>query len=55
MEIQQKLVAATAASEARGGGAADPRRWIGLRNILHARSLLKVLFQSAAHSRAQVP
>ena len=54
MEIQQQLAKATAADEARGGGAADVRRWNGLRNVLHARSMLKIVFQSAAHSKAQV-
>lgn len=54
MDIQQQLAKATAADEARGGGAADVHRWNGLRNVLHARSMLKIVFQSAAHSKAQV-
>ncbi len=54
LEIQEALGRAKDADDARAGGAADPRRWTGLRTIVDARAMLKAVFQAAAQSRVQV-
>lgn len=52
--IMAALVAARGEDEARGGGAADPRRWTALRNTVEARAMLKTVFRAAAAHAAQV-
>jgi len=54
LEIQEALGRAKDADDARAGGAADPRRWTGLRTVVDARAMLKAVFQAAAQSRVQV-
>lgn len=38
---------------ASGDGAAAARRWTGVRGVIEARSLLKTLFRTASHYKAQ--
>ncbi len=45
---------AKAEEENRGQGAADARRWNGLRTIVEARALLKTAFRCASTLKAQV-
>ena len=45
---------AKAEEESRGQGAADARRWNGLRTIVEARALLKTAFRCASTLKAQV-
>lgn len=40
--------------EARGAGAADVRRWTGVRNIVESREMLRCLFRLAGDHKAQV-
>lgn len=40
--------------ENKGGGAADARRWNGLRNVVESRALLKTAFRTASTLKAQV-
>lgn len=52
--IMAALVAARGEDEARGGGAADPRRWTALRSTVEARAMLKTVFRAAAAHAVQV-
>lgn len=52
VELQQQLVRVRADEEARGGGAADVRRWNQLRNVVEARTMLKTVFRSASAHKA---
>lgn len=52
VELQQQLVRVRADEEARGGGAADARRWNQLRNVVEARTMLKTVFRSASAHKA---
>ena len=45
---------AKADEENKGGGAADARRWNGLRNVVESRALLKTAFRTASTLKAQV-
>lgn len=49
-----RLCAARTEDEARGGGAADARRWTALRTPVEARAMLKTVFRTAADHAAQV-
>ena len=40
--------------ENKGGGAADARRWNGLRNVVESRALLKTAFRTASTLKGQV-
>ncbi len=53
--VMAALMAAREEDEARGGGAADARRWTALRNTVEARAMLKTVFRAAAAHAAQVP
>jgi kinesin family protein 4/21/27 len=37
--------------EQKGGGAADARRWTGIKSIVEARDLLKTVFRAACDQR----
>eukprot|EP00887_Chlorella_sp_A99_P003111 scaffold9.g3111.t1 len=52
-ELQLQLMRAKQSEEERGGGAADARRWAGLRNAAEARALLKTVFRVASQQKAQ--
>ncbi|KAL6783888.1 KIN4 [Auxenochlorella protothecoides x Auxenochlorella symbiontica] len=51
-EAQLALYAARRAEEERGAGAADARRWAGVRSAGEARVLLRSVFRAAAAARA---
>ncbi|KAL3131725.1 hypothetical protein ABBQ38_007446 [Trebouxia sp. C0009 RCD-2024] len=51
---QQQLMKAKCDEENKGGGAADARRWNGLRNVVESRALLKTAFRTASTLKAQV-
>ena len=51
---QQQLMKAKSDEENKGGGAADARRWNGLRNVVESRALLKTAFRTASTLKAQV-
>lgn len=53
-ELQEQWERARAEEQSRGAGAADVRRWTGIRNIVEAREMLRTLFISACAQRAQV-
>lgn len=53
-ELQEQWERARAEEQSRGAGAADVRRWTGIRNIVEAREMLRTLFISACSQRAQV-
>lgn len=53
-ELQEQWERARAEEQCRGAGAADVRRWTGIRNIVEAREMLRTLFISACTQRAQV-
>lgn len=53
-ELQEQWERARAEEQSRGAGAADVRRWTGIRNIVEAREMLRTLFISACTQRAQV-
>lgn len=53
-DIMARLCAARTEDEARGGGAADARRWTALRTPVEARGMLKTVFRAAADHAAQV-
>ena len=46
-ELQAAWEAAKLEEESRGGGAADVKRWNGLRTAMEARELLRTLFRIA--------
>lgn len=53
-ELQEQWERARSEEQSRGTGAADVRRWTGIRNIIEARELLRTLFVAACGQRAQV-
>eukprot|EP00879_Flechtneria_rotunda_P010714 GHRR01011196.1.p1 GENE.GHRR01011196.1~~GHRR01011196.1.p1 ORF type:complete len:1304 (+),score=608.99 GHRR01011196.1:374-4285(+) len=53
-ELQEQWERARADEQSRGAGAANVKRWTGIRNIVEARELLRTLFMSACSQRAQV-
>lgn len=53
-ELQKQWERARNDEQSRGAGAADVRRWTGIRNIVEARELLRTLFVSACSQKAQV-
>lgn len=53
-ELQEQWERARAEEQSRGAGAADVRRWIGIRNTVEAREMLRTLFISACSQRALV-
>eukprot|EP00775_Hariotina_reticulata_P005026 gene5026-5268_t len=53
-ELQEQWERARAEEQSRGAGAADVKRWTGIRNIVEARELLRTLFVAASGQRAQV-
>lgn len=53
-ELQEQWERARADEQSRGAGAADVKRWTGIRNIIEARELLRTLFLSACAQKAQV-
>lgn len=53
-ELQEQWERVRAEEQSRGAGAADVRRWTGIRNIVEAREMLRTLFISACTQRAQV-
>lgn len=52
VDLQQQLVRVRADEEARGGGAADARRWNQLRSVVEARVMLKTVFRTASSHKA---
>ncbi|GAB4822357.1 hypothetical protein N2152v2_009403 [Parachlorella kessleri] len=52
-EFQLQLMKVKQNEEEKGGGAADARRWNGLRTIVEARAMLKTVFRSASQHKAQ--
>ena len=54
LATQQQLMKAKSDEESKGGGAADARRWNGLRNVVESRALLKTAFRTASTLKAQV-
>lgn len=52
-EYQLQLMKVRQSEEDKGGGAADARRWNGLRTIVEARAMLKTVFRSASQHKAQ--
>ena len=52
--MQLALVKEREEEERRGAGAADARRWNGLRTIVEARAMLKTVFRAASGHKAQV-
>ena len=50
-ELQSAWEAAKLEEENRGGGAADAKRWNGIRNVLESRELLRTLFRIACDHR----
>ena len=53
-DVMARLCAARSEEEARGVGAANARRWNMLKSVVHARTMLKTVFRSAADHAAQV-
>lgn len=53
-ELQEQWERARADEQSRGAGAADVKRWTGIRNTVEARELLRTLFVAASSQRAQV-
>jgi hypothetical protein len=53
-ELQEQCERARAEEQSRGAGAADVKRWTGIRNIVEAREMLRMLFVSACTQRSQV-
>ncbi len=53
-DVMARLCAARTEDEARGGGAADARRWTALRSPVESRAMLKTVFRAAADHAAQV-
>jgi hypothetical protein len=53
-EVQLQLVRERGAEEERGGGAADARRWVGVRTVAEARTMLRTVFRAASQQKAQV-
>lgn len=53
-DYQLQLMKVKQNEEERGGGAANARRWNGLRTIVEARAMLKTVFRSASQHKAQV-
>ena len=53
-ELQEQWERARSDEQSRGAGAADVKRWTGIRNIVEARELLRTLFLSACAQKAQV-
>lgn len=53
-ELQEQWERARADEQSRGAGAADVKRWTGIRNIIEARELLRTLFMCACAQKAQV-
>lgn len=47
-DLQAQWEGAKADEEGRGGGAADARRWVGMRGVVEARELLRSLFRLAS-------
>ena len=54
MGTQQQLMKARTEEDQRRQAAADAKRWIGLKNIVEARALLKSLFKHALQQNLQV-
>ncbi|KAK9846882.1 hypothetical protein WJX84_000810 [Apatococcus fuscideae] len=54
LEMQQTLLRAKTEEEQKGQGAADARRWNGLRNVAEARTMLRTVFRTASGHKAQV-
>ena len=46
-DLQSAWEAAKLEEENRGGGAADVKRWNGIRNVIESRELLRTLFRIA--------
>ena len=53
LEMQQSLLRAKAEEEQKGQGAADARRWNGLRSVVEARAMLKTVFRTASIHKSQ--
>jgi hypothetical protein len=53
-ELQNQWEVAKQEEESKGAGAADVRRWTGVRNIVEARELLRTLFKVASDAKGQV-
>jgi hypothetical protein len=53
-ELQNQWEVAKQEEESKGAGAADVRRWTGVRNIVEARELLRTLFKVASDAKSQV-
>ncbi|KAF8064520.1 KIN4A [Scenedesmus sp. PABB004] len=53
-ELQEQWERARSDEQSRGAGAADVKRWTGIRNIVEARELLRTLFLCACAQKAQV-
>lgn len=53
-ELQSQWERARQEEESRGAGAADVRRWTGIRNVVEGRELLRTLFKVASDHKAAV-
>ncbi|KAI8464754.1 MAG: hypothetical protein J3K34DRAFT_525930 [Monoraphidium minutum] len=53
-ELQAQWERARQEEESRGAGAADVRRWTGIRNVIEGRELLRTLFKVASDHKAAV-
>jgi hypothetical protein len=53
-ELQTQWERARQEEESRGAGAADVRRWTGIRNVVEGRELLRTLFKVASDQKAAV-
>jgi hypothetical protein len=53
-ELQLQWERARQEEESRGAGAADARRWTGIRNVVEGRELLRTLFKVASDHKAAV-
>ncbi|KAL6746535.1 hypothetical protein V8C86DRAFT_2939694 [Haematococcus lacustris] len=52
MELQRLWESSKSDEESKGGGAADVRRWSGIRSIVEARDLLRTIFRIASDQRS---
>lgn len=50
-DLQAQWERQKAEEEGRGGGALDARRWVGLRNVVECRELLRTLFRLLVESK----
>lgn len=54
-ELQRAWELAKADDEGRGAGAADVKRWAGIRHVTEAKELLKALFRTACDHKYGTP